>query len=412
MIVQDLKALSSNREKNLVGVRSYQGKLSLRIPRQLSREFFGKDQHFAFLGLTDTAKNRKIAEKKAQWMSDDINYGCFDPTLEKYGINKPTHLTVIQSIASVPKKAELSLMEVWNQWLEYGDPIWEAKTKSQYKTFTNHLNKIPVDLLAIDKAIDVRNWILANLSEGTAKRLLIRINAAMRQALKNQLIDRNPYEGMGNEIKVQSQPEDERVDAFTARERDVIINAYENHRHYQKYAPLIKFMFWTGCRPSEAIGLTWKHVSSNFDTITFKEVIVYCQGERVKKKTTKNNKARKFPATPKIKELLQSLKGNKQPDDFVFCLSNGQPINHAHLQRSWRGGDNGVKKYHGIVTTMCEQGILSHYRNPYQTRHTFATLAVENGVFIHDVARLIGNTPKVCEERYVKSRHNLFIPEF
>lgn len=410
-MVQSLESLANKREKNSVGVKSLRGKLNLRLPRQVSREFFNTDQHIVALGLADTAKNRKIAEKKSQWMADDISYGCFDPTLEKYGINKPSHLTVIQDIKA-PVKVEVSLLEIWNQWLEYGDPIWEAKTKSQYKTFTNHLNKIPVDLLDLDKALEVRNWILSNLSEGTAKRLLIRINAAMKQALKNQLIDRNPYEGMGNEITVQRQPEDERVDAFTARERDLIISVYENHRHYQKYAPLIKFLFWTGCRPSEAIGLTWKNVSNSFDTVTFKEVIVYCQGEKVRKKTTKNNRARKFPCTPKIKQMLQEMKGNSQPDDFVFCLSNGQPINHSHFQRSWRGGDNGVKKYHGVVTTMCEQGIISHYRNPYQTRHTFATLAVEAGMLIHDVARLIGNTPKVCEERYIKSRHTLFIPEF
>jgi hypothetical protein len=33
---------------------------------------------------------------------------------------------------------------------------------------------------------------------------------------------------------------------------------------YSYYAPFVEFLFLTGCRPSEAIGLQWKHVISDY----------------------------------------------------------------------------------------------------------------------------------------------------
>lgn len=103
---------------------------------------------------------------------------------------------------------------------------------------------------------------------------------------------------------------------------------------------------------------------------------------------------------------------NIQTDDLFFHCGNSQPIDYGQFSRSWRGGHDGSKKYHGIVTELATKGLLSHYRSPYQCRHTFATLVIENGIQVHDVARLLGNSTKVCSETYVKSYRNLFVSEF
>jgi integrase len=52
------------------------------------------------------------------------------------------------------------------------------------------------------------------------------------------------------------------------------------------------------------------------------------------------------------------------------------------------------------------------YRKPYQTRHTFITLALDNGLDAKDVARLVGNSPEVIYKHYAGKKRNLEVPEF
>jgi len=66
--------------KGSVGVESFQGRLRLRLPRQL----YGGKQKYLTLGLDDTLQNRKLASAKAKEIEADIVYERFDLTLSKY----------------------------------------------------------------------------------------------------------------------------------------------------------------------------------------------------------------------------------------------------------------------------------------------------------------------------------------
>lgn len=395
--------------RDSINIEEKAGKYRLNISRKYSRLHFGVDQKRVYTRLSVSPENLAALENTATKIHLDFLANNFDTSLVKYGLAQP-ELTIVES----KPKSEPTLMEIWNMWLEQGELIWEVKTKAKLKAFNNHVQKIPSDLLSLDKATEVRDFLLKNCPTYTAKEILVRVNAAAKDALKKGLIIRNPFEGLASEIQIQPKSEEEIVDPFTVQERDLIISVYEKHKHYKKYASLVKAMLWTGARPSELIGLRWESVSNNFDLIVFKEAIVYDAGRKVRKDSTKTKKIRRFPVCQqKLKNLLMELKPEStQPDDLVFHRGDGQPIDYGQFSRSWRGGDNGSKKYHGVVAELVTTGQLSHYRSPYQCRHTFATLAIENGMQLHDIARLLGNTAKVCEERYIKSRRNLFIPEF
>jgi integrase len=52
------------------------------------------------------------------------------------------------------------------------------------------------------------------------------------------------------------------------------------------------------------------------------------------------------------------------------------------------------------------------YRNPYQTRHTFITLALKTQkVDLKDLANFCGNSPKIILERYAGITRNFVMPE-
>ena len=82
--------------------------------------------------------------------------------------------------------------------------------------------------------------------------------------------------------------------AFTVEERDRIIAAFVNDSRpgtdYRHYAPFVKFLFWTGCRPCEAIGLRWGSVLPDCSRVHFHESIVEISGRKVRRKTVAKRK--------------------------------------------------------------------------------------------------------------------------
>ncbi len=206
---------------------------------------------------------------------------------------------------------------------------------------------------------------------------------------------------MAKDIKVPKGIDDEGdIDPFTLEERDQIIQAFQSDRYYGRYAPFIQFLFLTGCRPSEAVGLQWKHISEDGRLITFEQAVV--QGERrlVVKPYLKTQKRRLFPANEKLAALLQSLKTEKtKPEDKVFPSPQGTWIDIHNLAcRGWK--------------TILEQLEGIEYRNLYQTRHTFATLAIQHGLGVKDLAKVIGNSPRMIFKHYLGGSRQIQVPEF
>jgi integrase len=89
--------------------------------------------------------------------------------------------------------------------------------------------------------------------------------------------------------------------------------------NYRYYTPFVKFLFWTGCRPCEAIGLRWGSVASNCGKVHFHESIVEVSGKLVRREETKTGVRRWFSCTPKLQALLQSIRPDvPEPNNLVF----------------------------------------------------------------------------------------------
>lgn len=394
---------TENLEETL-GIQAVRGRLRLRLPRSL---YDGKQKYLS-LGIDDTPENQKVAKAKAIQIESDIAHDRFDITLNKY---RAEHLRLVEP-GEKPTEL-LSLTELWTKYVAFKTPQVQAKTVYQYGTFTNHIHSLPTS--SLNDAGIIKDWLVENLSPRVAKDLLVQLNAACKWGIKSKLLFFNPFDGMAKEIKL-AKADDEEIDPFSVAERDLIIDTFERHPQHSRYSNLVKFLFWTGCRPSEAVGLQWQDINQDCSLIKFQRAVVNIKGKPVSKNSTKTHKPRSFPVKQaKLKQLLLAIKPeNPDPEQLVFSLDSGAPINwHNFSQRAWKGINNGSKKrYHGIVTELVEQGKLKHYRNPYQTKHTFATLAVANGVKAADVARLVGDRLETFEKHYLGKIHDLEIPEF
>ncbi len=51
------------------------------------------------------------------------------------------------------------------------------------------------------------------------------------------------------------------------------------------------------------------------------------------------------------------------------------------------------------------------YRKPYQTRHTFVTMALEANISCPQIARWVGSSPQVIMERYAGTISKVTVPE-
>ena len=360
-------------------------------------------------GQDDTPLGREQALVLAAKIQRDIDYGEFDTSLVKY---KPaTFLTTVTPITqSVTPNPDLG--ELWEQYTQFKKPQVSQSTYAvDYRKYRNHIASLPGRNL--EDAIAIRDYLIANLTPNAAKRTLTNINACCDWALKSKLIESNPFQGMAGEIRVPKSNSDENdINPFTKDERDAIIKAFEESQLYSYYAPLVKCLFFTGCRPSEAIALQWKHVSNKF--ITFEQAITISSNGLALKDGLKTQAKRRFPINSQLREILESIKPeNCNPDEFILKSKKGGIIDFGDfLHHAWKGYKNRHgKQIDGIVTTLVKQGVVTEYRKPYQCRHTFITLCLESDIDAKDVARWVGNSPEVIYKHYAGNKRDLQVPD-
>ncbi|MGK7947195.1 MAG: tyrosine-type recombinase/integrase [Microcystaceae cyanobacterium] len=388
-----------------VGIESFRGKLRLRLPRNL---YYGKQKYLS-LGLDDTLENRQIAEAKKREIESDIAKdlvvsGSFDTTLAKY--RPQTHLTIVQSLPlHYQTEKKVLLGDLWDKYTDFkSNKIEKTTLIRDYGKIAKRIAKLPTQ--DINEAVTIRDYLLKVYAAETAKRTLKQLNACCNWAMRSKLITSNPFDGMANEIKSKKTSKTSRK-PFTQDERDAIIQALAENTYCSKYspvnhsyyAPYVKFLFLTGCRPEEAIALQWKHIEKNY--INFCEAVA--TDLRVRK-STKTHESRHFPINQQLKALLDEIKPeNPSNNDLVFPSKTGIEIDaHNFLNRIWKP----------VVEALVKEGKVKQYLPQYNCRHTFITMALEKGVTVVQVSKWMGNSPEIIMKHYAGTIRQAQVPEF
>lgn len=397
MSIQQLKS-----SKGTVSVEAFQGRLRLRLPRQL---YDGK-QKYLTLGLPDTSEHRRIAELKAAEIEKDILFERFDHSLNKYKPNQQ-HKPVLTIVQSITPKVKLS--DLWEQYVNYKSKfVQETTVKSTYRRVGNCIKEMTIT--NYNDANEVRVWLLENKTVNTTKRILTHISACCDWAVDTNRITNNPYNNMAGKIKSPN-VEYDNIEPFTTQERDAIIAAFEEDKYYSYYAPFVKFLFLTGCRTGEAIGLQWLHINNDCSVITFSES--YNSQHKIRK-DTKNHKVRKFPCNSTLQSFLLSIRPDPYtPDEPVFKSKTGGYIDGNDFNnRAWRGyKNNHGNQTVGIVTRLVNEGIVEKYRPQYNTRHTFISMMLESGVSVQQTAKWVGNSTEIIVRYYAGTVSQIQVPD-
>ena len=344
--------------------------------------YLGK-RYYLYIGLPDSPINQTVAKQKALQIEGDMATGNFDPTLTKY---KPEYQKTQEN---------LSVSKLFQSFMVEKAKEVTPKTMEKYQATLGYLKRYFGDEAAnnikIDRAEDFALHLKEQqLSAVQCKRRLGELKACWIWAIEKKLIStENPWNDVVKRIKV---PPKQKSKPFTRDEINAIIQAFRNDIHHHCYADYVEFLFGTGCRTGEAVGLRWKHLSEDCSTVWFGEIIT-----RGVSRPVKRNKARTVALTNKLQTmLLKRRSANFDPEDLVFTSPEGKPIHDGNFRRrAWKK----------ILTPL---GI--DYRKPYTTRHTLISHALDMDMNPVAVAQLTGHNVETLYENYagvVNSRPKL-----
>jgi integrase len=373
--------------KGTVKLESDKGWLRLRFTHT------GKRRAFA-LGLPDTNINRKFAEQKARQIELDIISGNFDPTLKKYRPQK------------TKKKIEADLItaeELILRFIEHKSQFLSSRSLEKYQTILTHLisfnlkGKTVVYSLALRSVVELEQdcsdqfyqYLSRKLAPITLKQSIVCLSACWQWGIEQEIIKFDPWKPLLKRIKV---PPKQMPKPFTKGEIQAIIQGFKQDRYYSYYFEFVEFLFGTGCRTGEAIGLCWKHLNEDCSTVWIGESL-----SRGIRKATKTNRARTITLTSRLQSLLLSMKSkNFDLERPVFTTRKGNLIDdHNFRNRAWK-------------SILAKVGV--EYRKPYNTRHTLISHALDQGMNPVAVAQLTGHDVQTLYENYagnVNSRPKL-----
>lgn len=376
----------SKGKKGSVQFKNTKGRLQIvfSYPIEVDGEVQRK-RFYISTGFEDTPLNRQRVGDTVKMIQRDIDYGEVDLSLKKY---RPTaSLTTISPIPpispNIPSEPELALHEIWEKYSHFKKAQVSPSTFT--KDFTkqkNHVNRFPSQ--SLEDAILIRDYLLENLTLDAAKRCLTQLKACCSWAVEEGLIEANPFLSM--KIRApKGLSDDEDINPFTKAERDLIIETFAKDRYYSYYTHYVRFLFFTGARPSEVIALQWKHVGKS--VIRFRQAVVVSEDGLKLKEGLKTQRKRDFPITPEVQAILKDVRGDICDEEaFLFPSPKGKYIDqHNFSTRAWKA-----------VLEKCN----IPYRKSYQCRHTFISLCVEAHINSTAIGRWTGTSAKMIDKHY------------
>ncbi|MEA5469353.1 tyrosine-type recombinase/integrase [Spirulina sp. 06S082] len=316
-----------------------------------------------------TLQTLKTAKDTANKINSELALKCFD----------------IRNYKETQKTTELTLIDIWNNYKEIKKHQIAPTTQSRlWKDIDKFLKDIPAKANDMQNIENLASHGLKIRAAGTLHRYFTSLNAAIKlvtgehENLKSQLpkMQRKTIQWF----------EPLEIKAILEAFREDTYNSANSSYAHSYYYPYVAFLALTGCRPEEAIALTWNDLQWGRKGCKAQISKVYSKG--ILMPVTKNHIARVIPLAPKLAEILKPLEGK----ETLFSSPTGGYLNHSNFyRRQWCFILDNLVKDEKIVTRL----------RPYCLRHSYVTnLHYEHGVSLVAIAQLIGDRPETVMRCY------------
>ena len=362
-------------------------------------EFYKKCKHLYVFSYTDPlGKRRYVYSKDLMELRDKENQVL---------MNKLDRLDVY-----CMGKADVNF--VFDRYIETKTEL-RGTTRSNYKYCYNRYVR---NTFGKRKICDVRYsevllFYKSLLEQGLSIRTLDNVHNVLHpsfeMAVRDNIIRNNPSDGVLAELKKKCKKSEKRH-ALTYDQQRAFLR-YLNQDKYVRWKPLFTFLFGTGVRVGELIGLRWCDVDFNSREISINHSVSYYQkddkyhkcGYEVKETKTEAG-TRIIPMLDQVYEALLEEKENQENygyhsiveiggmRDFIFCNRYGNVLNPSSINRVIKrivddynaGEEISAKKQH-------REPLLIPRFSCHVIRHTFCTRLCENETNIKVIQSVMGH---------------------
>lgn len=205
----------------------------------------------------------------------------------------------------------------------------------------------------------IAQWISGlKITRKRVSNILVPLRMTTAHAITKRLIDEDPFfrvPELGLFVNLDDGEEDT-VDPFNPTEIQKILGAMKG-----QVRNFFKFAFSTGLRTSELIALKWSDINRDNNTIKVQRAYVL---QEMKKTKTSSGKRDVDLNAQAISALKDQGRYTGMENDFIF--------HDPDTNKIWQG--DGALRKKAWKPALELSGI--RYRYPYQTRHTWASLAL------------------------------------
>lgn len=324
--------------------------------------------------LNDTPANRKRLQVLLDKIQAEILLGQFD-----YAATFPDS----RMLEKLKQTADIltSKHEVIPTFESFAKKWFEEKKVEWSKSYTTTVDNIvfgrlsaffenvPVNEITKQQLLAFRTHICGFKKKDDTLLSATYVNRHMKlvRAILEEAAERFGFKNPYGKIKPLKVPKSD-INPFNLQEINQIL---ENCRSDFKEYFLIRF--FTGMRTSEIDGLQWKYVDFNKRQILVREAIV--DGDLGYTKT--DHSQRIIEMSEPVFQALNTMQDRTGHFQYVFVNKAGKPLDHnAVTKRVWYP----LLRHLGITK-----------RNPYQMRHTAATLWLEAGESPEWIANQMGH---------------------
>jgi integrase len=304
----------------------------------------------------------------------------------------------------------LKVAEFLDGWLTRKEQQLKASTWDDYRKAVNY-HLIPgfgkLALSALTRPV-VREW-CSKLTCGNKRigNLLSILRSALDEAEDDELIEANPIKGWSY-TKAEPPKDEDDVDPFNAKEQAAILAKLDGQARN-----LIQFAFWTGLRTSEMVALDWSDIDFKAGIVRVRKATTLAAAQRARRAALVPDAGEeagklaierpKTSASRRDVKLLQPALDALLAQKLHTLIKGEEVFQNPRTGERWLG-DQPIRL--GSWTRALRKAEV-RYRNPYQTRHTYASMMLSAGEHPMWVAQQMGHR----DWGMIRKIYGRFIPD-
>jgi integrase len=334
----------------------------------------------------ETTEGRRQAARYQKTADAQVALGTFRPERRQRAEARA------RAEAADAARRPMSALLDW--WFESYKATFKPSTRESYKTAlaslkahfgdTDARNVGEDDLLRYAESLrDPETGVLP--APTTIRNRLAPLRRAFNVAIRKRWLTHNPARATGEIVRRLERQASEapQRDAWSRAEIGALLAVAEQHE--PDVAPLLHFLFATGCRKGEAIGLQWQDVDFNRGVLHVRRSVV-----RREASTPKNGRGRTLRMTAGLARRLKALRAHREREarnlfaevpEWVFCNPEGSFWDGKALHLRWERVRRRAVREHGV------RSLPLHC-----ARHSWASHALEAGAPLLWVAAQLGHS--------------------